>query len=183
MAKTWIIVLIFSICINAQSFKLGFGLEAHQINVLYPEGTRTIGGDGLPAAFNVELTYNVFKRFSVQAKVGHTMHVEFWGLELGLNGKYNIIGPVFITSGIMYHSNEGKSIGLTHGSEFANIFMFGAGAGINVGKTLSLEADYYIPTSRPVLGGGLDFTQNGYQSKVYRFINMIRFGIHVGFLL
>lgn len=36
----------------------------------FPEGTRVLGGDGLPAAFNLELTYNIFKRPSIRAKVG-----------------------------------------------------------------------------------------------------------------
>jgi hypothetical protein len=61
--------------------------------------------------------------------------------------------------------------------------LFFSGAGIKITKTLSIDAAYYIPASRPIIGGGLSFTSNGYQSKVYRFKNMIRFGIHVGFLL
>jgi hypothetical protein len=110
--RVCVFILFFSICINAQSFKPGFEFEIHKIHVLYPEGTRILGGDGMPMAFNLELTYNIFKRFSLQAKIGHTLHVAFWGLELGLNGNYEILGPVFITAGTMFHSNEGKSIGL-----------------------------------------------------------------------
>lgn len=89
------------------------------------------------------------------------------------------MGPVYITGGVLHHSNTGSDVGLTHSSRFVSILMFGGGAGINISRILSFETNYYIPTSRDTIGGGLYITADGFRSKVYMFKDMIRFSLHL----
>ena len=143
-------LLFCSLISNAQNFKLGFDLEGHRISI--NEGRGVLSTEGIPVAYHLVTMINPTNETSVQLRIGKTLHAEFWGWEFGLSGKYNFYKRVYITAGILEHSNEGGIGSNTWGTKFASIWMLHAGLGVDVTSVISVDLNYYKSVSQKQIG-------------------------------
>ena len=115
-----------------------------------------LGGEGAPIDYHLRFAYYFSKKISLQARVGNNLHVNFHGWEFGIEGKYLFYKPLFISAGLLEHSNEGGSGSISWGTAYATIFMLHAGIGIEATSNFSIEFGYYKATSKKVIGGAID---------------------------
>ncbi len=104
------------------------------------------------------------------ARAGNTLHVNFHGWEFGIEGKYLFYDPFFISAGLLEHSNEGGTGSNSWGTNYATIFMFNAGVGVEATSNFSIEFGYYKPTSKKVIGGTLSMKL---QESIFSYISNI----------
>ena len=177
MKKVIIFIFFFCTTISAQNFKLGFDIEVHQVRI--NQGTGILGGTGLPMSIHVNVDYNIIKNFSLQAKIGRTFHQEFLGWEYGINGNYKFFKSLYISGGYLIHSNVGGIGGISSGTNYATLSLIKVGVGIKVIQAFSIEAGYYIPISRKIIG----WINNYGPISYYTFDNMIRLSFVFGWTL
>lgn len=176
MKKILIIFFCF-ITVPAQDFKLGFDIKAHQIRVSDQEGNHILGGDGFPLAIHLNFAYSPSNKIAILTKIGRTFHIEFLGWEFELSGKYNFYKSLYISAGLMQHSNEGGSGSNSHGTKYASILMLKGGIGFDISSITSIELDYYIPTTKKIIGGQRGFNSSGKETFfTHTFKSMIRLG-------
>ena len=169
------LILLYSLLTNAQNLNLGFDVEPHQVRINTNHGTRILGGDGIPVSLHLDLTYKPIDKLFLIAKVGRTFHMEFLGWEYGVNGKYEFYKPIFISVGILQHSNEGGGVSNEENLLFASIFMIYTGIGIGVSDIFSIGINFYVPFSNKKIGKLLQqFENNNVLWENYTFKNMLR---------
>ena len=172
---------LYSMVGTAQNLKIGFCLQAHQVR--FNTGTGILGGNGLPLSLHFNADNKLFKDFSINGKIGRTFHLEFLGWEFGINGKYSFFKSLFLSMGILYHSNEGSGISNNEWTNYASLLMISPAIGVELSSVIALELSYNIPVSKKIIGGGRNF-YSGEEKIVNRtFESMIRLGFVFGWEL
>jgi hypothetical protein len=151
---------------NAQNFKLGFDLKPQQIRISDQGGNGILGGEGVPISFHAIAGVPLSKTISLRFEAGNTLHIDFNGWEFGISGNYNFFSPLYLSAGILHHSNEGGSGSISWSTSYASILMLFGGLGIELSRITSIEVGYYIPTSKKIIGSYRLFTGN------YQFFSM-----------
>lgn len=104
------------------------------------------------------------------------MEEEFRAWEYGISARYNFYKSLYILAGLLQHSNEGGSSSNSHGTKYASILMFEAGIGFDMSPVTSIELNYYIPTTKQVIGWSRGIDVNGEVNSSFTFESMIRLG-------
>ncbi len=147
MRKIISIIVLFSLEMYSQSFRLGFDFEALIIRVNH----HAFGGEGgMPIGYHLNFAYSPVEKFLVQANVGRTLLVEFGGFEFGIAGRYKFYNPFYASAGIQQHLNEGGASSNKGGNNYASISLLFAAAGVEAGF-FSIQLGYYRPTAKKVI--------------------------------
>jgi hypothetical protein len=138
--KTIIFIIAFTLNVNAQV--IGF----------------TIGGVGIKTDQHYKIPWPIpFTSFSllagaetvpklyIEARVGYQLLLyHYIGWDFAGYLIYDIAKPLYITGSMTFHDNSHWE-----GGALANsIFLIGFGAGVQLGKNVSLEADYSFPLTK-----------------------------------
>jgi len=159
MKKVFIIFLLFPILLSAQNkkFKIGFDLNWEYLVTLKNNNSTYIWPENiypLPLSLNLSLTYNLSKKFSLQTKMGHTMPFameQYFGFQYGVNGIYNFNKNLYISAGVMHHSNSSCECGHTSGRNQANLLFISGGLGYYIKNNIAIEINYFHSTkSKPI---------------------------------
>ncbi len=169
MKKILMIILLVSTISKAQDFKLGFDAELHQVRISMGNGI--LGGNGLPLSIHFISGYDFLKDISLQSKIGRTFHVEFAGWEFGLSVKYFIYQPFYLTTGYLYHYNEGGNNGISSGHSYADLSLIRVGGGIFIMQFMSIGIEYYFPIRKKEIGW---IRHENEEMKYYSFEGLIR---------
>ncbi len=174
-------IIFFSGYGLSQNYRLGFDFEISQVRVIDQHGSRNIlGAQSLPVSIHLVFGYSPADNLTLNARIGDIFAwAEFNGMEYGINAKYNFYYPLFLTGGILVHSNEGGPSSNSWRSFFATIPMIQLGTGIMIGTLFSLTVDYFIATSKKIIDSyRLYDTYDDYSNQ--KFESMIRFGFALG---
>ena len=170
MKKVFLVLLAIPVLISAQQFKFGFDTEFSYIRITDDQKTHALGYESfIPVTFNLLLEYDVNEDISLKAHVGKTLlAVEFSGYEFGLGVSYKFYKPFYLSSGFMYHSNEGGDLSISHGVNFAALYLITAGVGYNFSDSFSLGLNYYFPLKKEKL------IYYNFPPQSYSFYSMLR---------
>lgn len=158
LLKLLFFIIIFYSVINAQ--QLGFTIEG-----VVP---KTDQGIDLGAAISLAAAYNVLPDFDIEGRIGYAAALKYLGWDLYLGSRYEVVDPVFITAGILNHSNDGwKS--RTQGTVTNNITMLGLGSGVSFSPVFSMELVYYWLFKPVYWYSSIDF----YEKKHKEYLNSV----------
>ena len=174
MKKIYLYIIFLTPLLYSQNFKIGFDLEGNWVKL---KGG-LLGGEGAPISYHILAEYSPLNNFSLQAKFGSTLMVNFTGLELGISGKYLFYYPFYFSAGILEHSNSGGRGSNTWGTDYVSVWMLHGGVGINAAKFMSFELSYYIPTSEKSIGYRWNYDHSISYSHVVK--GMVRLGLVFG---
>jgi hypothetical protein len=131
--KTIIFLIVFTLNVNAQviGFTIGgVGIKTDQRNKM-PWPIPLTSFSLLAGAETVPKLY-IEARVGYQILLYHYIGWDFAGYLI-----YDIAKPLYITGSITFHDNSGEE-----GTVTKSIMLIGIGAGVQLGKNASLEADY-----------------------------------------
>ncbi len=162
---------------NDNKFKLGFDFEANQIRVSDKYNTSLLGSNSIPISFHTFLSFELNQNLSCKAKVGRYLITEFAGWEFGISWKYKLYKPLYISGGILQHSNEEDYYSNSEGTTSASILMLELGVGVDIVSFMSIELSYYLPTSKKIIGGHRILNKSSeFEYLPITFKHMIRLG-------
>ncbi len=175
-----IYIFLYSTFAFAQNFKLGFDLQMHQVFTNSQSGSGNLGdiefGD-----LHLFLSEEPLNDFLLEFAIGRALQPEFAGWEFGLNGQYQFYKSVFLSIGILEHSNEGGTLDNEVSLSYATIFLMQTGIGIQASRIFSAKVDYYLPFSQKVIGKRLNYSvERDSIFEPYKFRSMIRLSLIFG---
>lgn len=176
MKRIFLILLFYTVLVDAQSFSLGFDIDASQVRINYKNQTHTLDVSNPPISLHLDFSFNQNEKLSWRAILGGTIFTEFTGFELGINGRYKFYKSLYFTAGLQLHSNSGGGVSNSYSVSYASILMVHAGIGLDISRIFAIELDYYKPTSEKEIQKVLLYNKktSSYYWESKTFFDMLR---------